>query len=356
MTTEVYRINDPESLSPEDISAVDRAGRIISDGGLAVFPTETVYGLGASAYSPDAAAAVYTAKGRPSDNPLIVHVAEPSDAEEFAHVNDTYKDLADRFMPGALTIILPKKNVIPDAVTGGLETVAVRCPSNPVARELIRRAGVPVAAPSANLSGRPSPTKAEHVVRDLSGRVHMILDGGDCTFGLESTVLKPEGEKAVRILRPGAVTAEMLEGAGYTVIVDSAVTDLGAVGENPESPGMKYKHYSPTAEVILLDMEDSSRTFADVVDAMETGKDGTFAVLCHGDDTVGLHDGAVIFTCGADGCADDMAHELFSALRAADDAGALRIYVPLPKKSGIGLAVYNRIIRAAGGNIIRPEI
>lgn len=355
MNTEVYRIADPANLTDADISAIERAGVIIKDGGLAVFPTETVYGLGASAYSPDAAAAVYTAKGRPSDNPLIVHVAAPAEAEAFAEVSDTYNDLAKRFMPGALTVILPKKDVIPHAVTGGLSTVAVRCPSDPVARELIRRAGVPVAAPSANLSGKPSPTKAEHVVRDLSGRVDMILDGGDCTFGLESTVLKPEGDKRVRILRPGAVTAEMLENAGYTVIVDSAVTDLGAVGENPESPGMKYKHYSPTAEVILVDMGECDRAFADVVAELASTKDHRYAVLCHSDDTAGFADDAVIFTCGEDGCADDMAHELFASLRAADDAGVSEIYVPLPKKSGIGLAVYNRIIRAAGGRIVKPE-
>lgn len=355
MTTEVYRIKDPENLSAEDLSAIDRAGKIIKDGGLAVFPTETVYGLGASAYSPDAAASVYKAKGRPSDNPLIVHVAEPLDAEVFACVSDTYRDLAERFMPGALTVILPKKDVIPDAVTGGLDTVAVRCPSDTVARALIEAAGVPVAAPSANLSGKPSPTIAEHVVRDLSGRVDMIIDGGDCDFGLESTVLKPEGDKTVRILRPGAVTAEMLSDAGYTVIVDKGVTDLAAVGENPESPGMKYKHYAPTADVILLDMECTEESFADIVNRMESGNDGRSAVLCQSKEAVGLSDTVTVFTCGEDGSADDMAHELFATLRAADDAGVRRIYVPLPKKEGIGLAVYNRIIRAAGGKIVKPE-
>ncbi|MBE6708175.1 MAG: threonylcarbamoyl-AMP synthase [Ruminococcaceae bacterium] len=353
MTTEVYKVADPQNLTCDDISVIDRAGEIIRNGGLAVFPTETVYGLGASAYDPTAASSVYKAKGRPSDNPLIVHVAEPSEAEAFAIVSDTYRDIAERFMPGAVTVILPKKDVIPDAVTGGLDTVAVRCPSDPVARELIRRAGVPVAAPSANLSGKPSPTKAEHVVRDLSGRVDMILDGGDCVFGLESTVLKPEGDKAVRILRPGAVTAEMLEDAGYTVIVDSAVTDLSAVGENPESPGMKYKHYAPVAEVILLDMEGATESFSSVINRMESGNDGRFAVLCRREDICGISDDAIVFTFGEKNGEDDMAHELFSCLRAADDAGASRMYIPVPRLDGMGLAVYNRVIRAAGGRIVK---
>lgn len=352
--TDVYIISDPASLTPDDLAAIDRAGQVIREGGIAAFPTETVYGLGASAYDADAAAAVFEAKGRPSDNPLIVHVAEPADAESFAFVNDTYKDIAERFMPGAVTVILPKKECIPHAVTGGLDTVAIRCPSHPVARELIRRAGVPVAAPSANLSGKPSPTKAEHVVRDLSGRVPMILGGGDCEFGLESTVLKVEEDKIVRILRPGAVTAEMLESAGYTVFFDAGVTDLTAVGENPESPGMKYKHYAPTAEVILLDMTDCPVSFSSVVNTLEKNCDGNYAVMCPDGDEADLVSPASVYTYRKADNGDNMAHLLFTCLRQADDEDVSRIYIPLPDKNGMGMAVYNRVIRAAGGKIVKP--
>lgn len=353
MNTEIYRITDPIRFCADDNEAIDRAGRIIREGGLVAFPTETVYGLGASAFDSAAADAVYRAKGRPSDNPLIVHVSSPEEAELFAYVNDTYKDIAKRFMPGAVTVILPKRSIIPDGVTGGLSTVAVRCPAHPVAAELIRRTGVPIAAPSANLSGKPSPTRADHVIRDLSGRINMIIDGGDCVFGLESTVLKPEGEDTVRILRPGAVTAEMLSEAGYTVITDRAVIDPSAVGAMPQSPGMKYKHYSPEAEVILLDISDSRVGFAQTVNEMETGD--SFAVICTDEQARGLRESARIFSCGKDEDGVVMARTLFSALRAADDAGVSRIYVPLPDKHGIGLAVYNRVIRAAGGRIIKPN-
>ena len=352
--TEVYIINDPDDLTVDDIFAIDRAGLVIREGGIAAFPTETVYGLGASAFDADAAVAVFEAKGRPSDNPLIVHIAEPEEAESFAYVNDTYKDIAEKFMPGAVTVILPKKECIPHAVTGGLDTVAIRCPSHPVARELIKRAGVPVAAPSANLSGKPSPTKAEHVIRDLSGRVPMILGGGDCTFGLESTVLKVEGEKEVRILRPGAVTVEMLENVGYTVSVDAGVTDISAVGENPESPGMKYKHYAPTAEVILLDLSDCPVSFSSAVNSFEKNRAGDYAVMCAEGDEEGLEDPSVVYTYSRADDGDNMAHLLFSCLRQADDDNVSRIYIPLPDKNGIGMAVYNRVIRAAAGKIVKP--
>ena len=256
-------------------------------------------------------------------------------------------------MPGPVTVILSKRDIIPREVTGGLDTVAVRCPLNPVAAELIRRACVPVAAPSANLSGRPSPTRAEHVEADLCGRIHMIIDGGDCEVGLESTVIKPEKGRRVRLLRPGAVTAEMLRDAGYTVIADAAVTDPSAAGENPASPGMKYRHYSPAAEVILIDMSRSSERFSDAVNGMESGKSGSFAVMCPEGEAEKILGAAALFPFSIAG-GEDEARRLFSCLRGADEAGADRIYIPLPDRHGIGLAVYNRVIRAAGGKIIVP--
>ena len=230
MTTEFYKIG-----SGCDADVLERAGELIRSGELVAFPTETVYGLGANAYLAESARKVYAAKGRPSDNPLIVHVNDSADASLFAETNETYKKLAKRFMPGPLTVILPKKDVIPDEVTGGLRTVAVRCPSNPIARELIRRSGVPIAAPSANLSGKPSPTCAEHVMQDMDGRIAMVIDGGECEIGLESTVIAVSGNSA-NVLRPGAVTPDMLRSAGIAVTVDEAVTDPAKAGSAPQSP------------------------------------------------------------------------------------------------------------------------
>lgn len=352
MTTEIYKINDPASLTDDDLLALERAGKIIREGGLCAIPTETVYGLGASAYSSDAARAVFEAKGRPSDNPLIVHVSSPADAEQFAVVTDTYLRLAELFMPGPLTVILEKRDSIPPEVTGGLDTVAVRCPSHPVASALIKAAGVPVAAPSANLSGMPSPTKGEHVIRDMTGRVPMIIDGGDCTVGLESTVLRPLDDGSLKVLRPGGVTVEMLREAGFTVVTDKAVTDPSAVGDRPESPGMKYRHYAPAAEVVLLDVKDRGISFADAVLQMEEGRGRSFGVMCMPDEVELFPKEATVFSFRD---SEEMAHTLFAALRGADFAGLSVIYVPLPETDGLGLAVYNRIIRAAGGKITRPE-
>lgn len=353
MTTTIYKIENTENPTSADNESLARAGEIIRAGGLVAFPTETVYGLGASAYSSEAAGKVYAAKGRPSDNPLIVHVADPAEAERFAHITPVFRDLAERFMPGPITVIMQKRDCVPDGVTGGLDTVAIRCPSNRVASALIRHASVPVAAPSANLSGKPSPTVAAHVIDDLSGRVDMIIDGGDCTFGLESTVIKPESDGSLRLLRPGAVSAEMLRDAGYTVNVDPAVTDPAAAGDHPQSPGMKYKHYAPAAKLYLIDMSQTRRSYAEVVTEMERGKSGAFSVVAYDGDTDGFPEGCEVFPCGDKASSSEYAHGLFAYLRRADKDGCSRIYAPLPRKDGIGLAVYNRIIRASGGEIVR---
>ncbi|MBQ5390517.1 MAG: threonylcarbamoyl-AMP synthase, partial [Clostridia bacterium] len=228
-----------------------RAGEILRSGGLVVFPTETVYGLGANALDESAAKKIYTAKGRPSDNPLIVHIASPEDADKYAVIGEEYKRLAKAFMPGPLTVILPKKPCVPDTVTGGLDSVGLRCPENAIARRMIAAAGVPVAAPSANISGKPSPTSAEHVRFDMDGKVDMILDGGECTVGLESTIVKIEDGK-LTLLCPGAITLDMLRALFENVEVSAAVTEQ--LGENvrPLSPGMKYRHYAPSAPLYLL--------------------------------------------------------------------------------------------------------
>ena len=201
MKTEFVKIDYEKPLAPQ----LEGAAKILAEGGLVAFPTETVYGLGGNALNADAAKHIYAAKGRPSDNPLIVHIAKPSDAEKYAITSDLYEKLAKAFMPGPLTVVLPKRDIVPLSVTGGLDTVGIRCPGNPVARELIRLAGVPIAAPSANLSGRPSPTTAAHCVDDLDGRVDCIIDGGESEVGLESTIVKIMGD-SLTVLRPGAIT------------------------------------------------------------------------------------------------------------------------------------------------------
>ena len=250
MNTELFVIDTPSGNEPKII----RAAEILKNGGLVAFPTETVYGLGGDGTNAQAAQKIYAAKGRPSDNPLIIHIASPEDAEHYAQTNPTYYRLAKAFMPGPLTVILPKKDSIPLSTTGGLDSVAVRCPAHPVAHRLIELAGLPIAAPSANLSGKPSPTCAAHVAEDLDGRVDMILDGGDCEIGLESTIVKVEGEK-LTLLRPGGITYDALCMVCRDVQIAPAVTEQLAAGERPLSPGMKYRHYAPTAPLVLLQGE-----------------------------------------------------------------------------------------------------
>ncbi len=341
MKTIVYKI----SGTAEDSEVLSEAGRILKEGGLVAFPTETVYGLGASALSESAAEKIYAAKGRPSDNPLIVHVADPADAEKYAYTSPLYYELADRFMPGPLTVIMPKRDVIPEAVTGGLDTVAVRCPVNEMARELIRRADVPVAAPSANLSGSPSPTSAAHVFADLDGRIDMLIDGGECDIGVESTVISI-ADGIVTILRPGAVTEEMLSGVCDDVKIDRAVTDIASVGAKPASPGMKYKHYSPNANVVLVDAEGDA--FVRYVNLVSDERDGVFASSSEAD----------AFTCrvlvtGENGTVAELNHSLYALLREADELKLKNVYIRKPPAWGEHLALFNRLIRAAAGQIIK---
>lgn len=338
MITYVYKIG-----SGNDKDELERAGRILRDGGLVAFPTETVYGLGGNALNADSSKKIYAAKGRPADNPLIVHVSRPEDASSFAETGSLYEKLADVFMPGPLTVILPKKPNVPDSTTGGLSTVAVRCPSHPVARALIEAAGVPVAAPSANLSGRPSPTCAAHVTEDMDGRIPMIIDGGECEIGLESTVVALT-DVGCTILRPGGVTREMLENAGIHTAVAEAVIDPDAAGDKPESPGMKYKHYAPRAELYLVEGDEW-----DLLRAARASDGERVAVMCRKCHSH-LLDGFTVLDIGADD--KDFSNRLFRLLRRADELGADRIYAPLPEKEGIALALYNRIIRAAAGRVI----
>ena len=346
LETKIITITDPDGS--EQLLA--EAGQIIREGGLVVFPTETVYGLGGLATSDAAAKAIYEAKGRPSDNPLIIHVASPEDAEPYAVTNDTYYRLAEQFMPGPLTVILPKKDSIPLSVTGGLDSVAVRCPAHPVARALIKAAGAPVAAPSANRSGRPSPTCAAHATEDLNGRVAAIIDGGECEVGLESTIIKLEGDKGI-LLRPGAITADALSCVCETSIAP-AVTAALAENERPLSPGMKYRHYAPQAPLVLLDGEQNA-----VCEFLKKqAADPTVGILCYDEEKALLTGQAVLFSVGAREDLAAQAKHLFAALREADKYPQLKkLYAHLPPKSGLGLALYNRCIRAAAHTVERID-
>lgn len=324
--------------------ALAKAGEILRRGGLVVFPTETVYGLGANALDADAAKKIYAAKGRPSDNPLIVHIADPADADKYAIVGEEYRRLAKAFMPGPLTVILPKRDCIPETVTGGLDSVGIRCPENKIARRMIAAAGIPVAAPSANISGKPSPTSAEHVRFDMDGKVDMILDGGECTVGLESTIVKVENGK-LTLLRPGAITLDMLRALFDNVEVSAAVTEQ--LGENvrPLSPGMKYRHYAPTAPLYLLSGSDEKRL------AYCNAADSDTLLLIF-EEEAALFPTHKVISIGSRDDESTQAKRLFAALREADNTGCKKILAPLPKKSGLSLALYNRMIRAAAHNII----
>ena len=348
--TEYLSVGD--LTSTQVASDLARAGSCIREGGLVVFPTETVYGLGGDATQADSARRIYAAKGRPSDNPLIIHIAEPADAEPYAHTCDTYYRLARAFMPGPLTVILPRKETIPTETTGGLETVAVRCPSHPVARALIKAAGVPIAAPSANLSGKPSPTCAAHVKEDMDGRVDIILDGGDSEIGLESTIVSIDGEDCVTLLRPGAITYDALCMVVSEVKVADAVTSQLKEGERVLSPGMKYRHYAPDAPLILLDGEPDTV----LMYLQKEQREKRCAILCYEEEIPNLTQAAdktLLFPVGARDDLTAQAHTLFTLLRHADRAKPDVIYAHLPPQSGLGLALYNRMIRAAAHTIVR---
>lgn len=340
METKILRINN----ETEYCAQLSEASEIILAGGTVVFPTETVYGLGGNALLADAAKKIYTAKGRPSDNPLIIHVADPKDAEKYAYVSDIYYRLAEAFMPGPLTVIMPKRDCIPLSVTGGLDTVAVRCPSHPVARALIKKCGVPIAAPSANISGRPSPTSAKYVEEDMLGRVDMIIDGGECEIGLESTIVKVDGER-LTLLRPGAITYDALCCVCENVEIAPAVTDKLAENERPLSPGMKYRHYAPQADFILLDGDES-----DILSFMMEEQKNGCAVLCY-DEELPFLNASLSVPIGKRNDLPAQAKKLFTSLREADKLGARKIYAHLPPLDGLGLALYNRMIRAAAHTV-----
>ena len=322
---------------------------IIKSGGLVAFPTETVYGLGGDATNPMAAKKIYAAKGRPSDNPLIIHISSPEQAEGYAYTGELYYKLAQRFMPGPLTVVMTARESVPLETRGGLSTVAVRCPSNPIARSLIELSGVPIAAPSANLSGSPSPTTAQHVIDDLSGRIEAIIDGGDSAFGVESTIVKIEDDGTLTLLRPGSITVDELLCIADVRIAD-AVTDKLAEGAVALSPGMKYRHYAPKASLVLLDGE-----YSQIVDYIKEEALKAIAIISYSEDSDAFKSEfshSDVYSLGARDNTSEQAHHLFAILREADKHSYEKIYAPLPSRVGVGLALYNRMIRAAAHQVI----
>lgn len=351
------------------IKELSQAAACLAGGGLVAFPTETVYGLGADAQNKEAAAKIYAAKGRPSDNPLIVHIADIADMDKLSYVNEQAAVLAQAFWPGPLTIILPKKDIVPYETTGGLDTVAIRMPSHPVALELIRQSGVYVAAPSANLSGRPSPTKASHVMEDLAGKIEYIIDGGAVGIGIESTIIDVS-DKVPTILRPGFITKKMLEQIAGEVKMDPALERV-ADGLHPKAPGMKYTHYAPKGELTLVEsmtdgmghipedghMTVSHRKVIDKIIALagEKRQEGYRVGIMASTGTVSCYGGhADTVICVGDRKEQiTVAAGLYSALRDFDAADVDYIYAESFRGEELSDAIMNRLLKAAGQRVIR---
>ena len=339
-------------LLPADGNSLSLASSLLRSGRLVAFPTETVYGLGADATNEQAVLSIFRAKGRPADNPLIVHIHSRSQLRDICTVPDQAVPLMDAFWPGPLTILFNKLPSIPDAVTAGLPTVAVRMPSHPVAASLLRECGLPVAAPSANSSGRPSPTRAEDVLEDMNGKIPLILDGGPCDVGVESTVLDL-GHGAPVILRPGGVTRKMLESVlGQEVSLAGSILRPLKPDEKALSPGMRYKHYAPRASVTLVDGEESA-VLARLQELyrQETAQGRKTCVLCFSEHVEQLqscspHD------IGSSAHPEEVAHRLFSSLRGLDREGMEVVFSEVLPPEEMGLAVMNRLGRAAAFRII----
>ena len=330
-------------LSEEELN---EAADIIRRGGLLGIPTETVYGLGADALNEQACLHIFEAKGRPQDNPLIIHVADAGWLSRYCREIPTEAyALARRFWPGPLTMILPRKDIVPLRTTGGLDTVGVRCPDHPVTLEIIRRAGVPVAAPSGNTSGRPSPTAAQHMVEDMWGKIDGIVDGGPCGVGVESTIIDLTCTPP-RLLRPGGLPLEALKEVLGEVTVDKAVTAEPEKGEKPKAPGMAYRHYAPKAPVTVV--SGDARKSASYIREHLADRSG---VICFSE-FAGLFEGYIVHDLGSLSNKAEQARHVFDALRAFDGTEVTEIWAQCPDRSGLGLAVENRLKKAAGFHVI----
>ena len=325
------------------------AAKILKEGGLVAIPTETVYGLGADGLNSDAVAKIFLAKGRPQDNPLILHVAETAEIERFCHhIPENAYRLAEEFWPGPLTMVLPARDIVPKRTTAGLSTVAVRCPASDITRQIIRLAGVPIAAPSANLSGKPSTTTAQHVLHDHDGKIQAIVDGGPCSVGVESTIVDLTEERP-RLLRPGGITPEQLIAVLGDLVIDKAVTaqiDKDAV---VKAPGMKYRHYAPDCQVIII--AGSRESAARYIHRHYTPKD---RVLCF-EEELPLYAGCNPLSYGSEADPMSLSAGLFSALRILDDPGIGTVFARCPVGGGVAYAVQNRLKKAAAFHIVDAE-
>ena len=324
-------------------------GEILRRGGLVGIPTETVYGLGANGLDPEAVLKIFWTKGRPQDNPLILHVAHPQQVEEFCReIPPVAYELMGRFWPGPLTLVLPVKENVPKRTTAGLDTVAVRCPDHDLTRAIIAAAGVPVAAPSANVSGKPSPTTAEHVLHDMDGRIDAVVDGGACRVGVESTIVDLTGKRP-RLLRPGGITPEQLIEVLGDLDVDQAVVGEIDPNKTVRAPGMKYTHYTPAGEVIIVTGSDEGAAGYILRHLGEKDR-----VLCFREE-LSLYPEGVALAYGSRGEPETLAQGLFAALRALDDESIPRIYARCPEETGTGLAVANRLKKAAGFRTVKGD-
>ncbi len=330
-----------------DDNSINQAGKILKDGGLVAFPTETVYGLGANALLENSVKKIYAAKGRPSDNPLIVHISDIDELEQLAvEINKNAKALIDAFMPGPFTVILKKSPIVPDTVTAGMDTVAIRFPENPTAQRLIKAAGVPIAAPSANISGKPSPTKAVHVIEDMQGRIDAIIDGENCEVGVESTIVDASADYPV-LLRPGGISYEELCEVVPETRIDEHILNSLSEGEKPLCPGMKYKHYSPDADVTVIE-GDMTAVKKKIDILLKENRDKVCGVLTM---SLNAYDSAIILSGGTTN--KQYAKTLFSNLREFDRLGVDVVFAEFESRDGYGLAIKNRLYKAAGHKVIK---
>ena len=343
METKMFRIKDEEGEE-----GLCQAAKILRQGGLVAFPTETVYGLGANALDEEAARKIYAAKGRPSDNPLIAHISSMEELKPLVtEIPEMGRKLAEAFWPGPLTMVFPKSSQVPRGTTGGLDTVAVRMPAEETARRLIAMAGVPVAAPSANLSGRPSPTTAQHVWQDMNGRIDIILDGGPVGIGLESTIVDVSGDKPV-LLRPGAITRRMLESVVGNVEIDPAIWGKPEENIRPKAPGMKYRHYAPKADLTLV--EGKERLVVEKINELvrnETEKGRRAGIICT-EETKKSYAQGILRSVGKRSSQETIAHNLFAVLREFDDLQVDCIYSESFSRDDLGYAIMNRLTKASG--------
>ena len=348
MNTQIIKI-DSQNI---DTQKMEEAGKLIAEGQLVAFPTETVYGLGGDALDPEASRKIYAAKGRPSDNPLIVHIAEFEDMYRVGkNIPEKAKKLSDAFWPGPLTMIVEKSDAVPEATTGGMNTVAVRMPNHPVALELIRKSGCLIAAPSANTSGRPSPTEASHVAEDLDGKIAMIIDGGQVGIGIESTIIDLT-EEIPMVLRPGYITPKMLsEVLGEEVIIDPGIIAADDT-RKPKAPGMKYKHYAPKADMIIVDgpQEQVIAKINSLVKSKKAAGDKVAVIAT--DETRDSYDADVILCMGSKLDEDAIARHLYKILRECDELSVNAIYSESFATPRIGQAIMNRMLKAAGHQVI----